>query len=186
MIPPFLAEKHGYRDGRRAERRAARRSCAAFLADRVSPDIAPAGSAMSSIRGCGCWGRKSAGGGRQRHAGGRQRQHQRAVIMIGEKAAEMIAAEHGVKLAEFVGERRSNSVCGRCGARCSARSHLGQRNRSRSRRGVKVMPSTVTRGRSQVCKAPRRCSAQAVCPLEAGLRRRRNAARTPQCGLKTQ
>jgi len=27
-------------------------------------------------------------------------------IMIGEKAAEMIAAEHGVGLAEFVGERR--------------------------------------------------------------------------------
>ena len=26
-------------------------------------------------------------------------------IMIGEKAAEMIAAEHGVRLAEFVGER---------------------------------------------------------------------------------
>ena len=28
-----------------------------------------------------------------------------ASIMIGEKAAEMIAADHGVKLAEFVGER---------------------------------------------------------------------------------
>ena len=27
-----------------------------------------------------------------------------ASIMIGEKAAEMIASEHGVKLAEFVGE----------------------------------------------------------------------------------
>ena len=26
-------------------------------------------------------------------------------IMIGEKVAEMIAAEHGVRLAEFVGER---------------------------------------------------------------------------------
>ncbi len=26
-------------------------------------------------------------------------------IMIGEKAAEMIAADHGVQLAEFVGER---------------------------------------------------------------------------------
>jgi hypothetical protein len=26
-------------------------------------------------------------------------------IIIGEKAAEMIAAEHGVRLAEFVGER---------------------------------------------------------------------------------
>jgi choline dehydrogenase-like flavoprotein len=26
-------------------------------------------------------------------------------IMIGEKAAEMIAAAHGVRLAEFVGER---------------------------------------------------------------------------------
>jgi choline dehydrogenase-like flavoprotein len=27
-----------------------------------------------------------------------------ATIMIGEKAAEMIAAEHGIKLAEFVGK----------------------------------------------------------------------------------
>src|SRR6202030_2226459 len=27
-------------------------------------------------------------------------------IMIGEKAAEMIAAEHGVRLAEFVGDRQ--------------------------------------------------------------------------------
>jgi choline dehydrogenase-like flavoprotein len=27
-----------------------------------------------------------------------------ASIMIGEKAAEMLAADHGVKLAEFVGE----------------------------------------------------------------------------------
>ena len=26
-------------------------------------------------------------------------------IMIGERAAEMIAAEHGVRLAEFIGER---------------------------------------------------------------------------------
>ena len=26
-------------------------------------------------------------------------------LMIGEKAAEMIATEHGVRLAEFVGER---------------------------------------------------------------------------------
>ena len=28
-------------------------------------------------------------------------------IMIGEKAAEMIAAEHAVRLAEFVGEQRA-------------------------------------------------------------------------------
>jgi choline dehydrogenase len=27
-----------------------------------------------------------------------------AAIMIGEKAAEMVATDHGVKLAEFVGE----------------------------------------------------------------------------------
>jgi choline dehydrogenase-like flavoprotein len=30
-----------------------------------------------------------------------------ASIMIGEKAAEMVAADHGVNLAEFVGERSS-------------------------------------------------------------------------------
>ncbi len=33
-----------------------------------------------------------------------------ASIMIGEKAAEMIAADHGVKLAEFVGEHSASSV----------------------------------------------------------------------------
>ena len=38
---------------RRAERRAARRFRAALLADRVPPDLGPAGSAMSSIRACG-------------------------------------------------------------------------------------------------------------------------------------
>jgi choline dehydrogenase-like flavoprotein len=31
-----------------------------------------------------------------------------ASIMIGEKAAEMLAAEHGVRIAEFVGERRDS------------------------------------------------------------------------------
>jgi choline dehydrogenase-like flavoprotein len=30
-----------------------------------------------------------------------------AAIMIGEKAAEMLAADHGVRLAEFVGEKRA-------------------------------------------------------------------------------
>ena len=30
-------------------------------------------------------------------------------IMIGEKAAEMIAADHGVKLREFVGERPASA-----------------------------------------------------------------------------
>jgi choline dehydrogenase len=33
-----------------------------------------------------------------------------AAIMIGEKAAEMIAADHGVALAEFVGGRHSGPV----------------------------------------------------------------------------
>jgi choline dehydrogenase-like flavoprotein len=31
-------------------------------------------------------------------------------IMIGEKAAEMIAAEHGVRLSEFVGEHRMSTL----------------------------------------------------------------------------
>jgi len=33
-----------------------------------------------------------------------------ASIMIGEKAAEMLAADHGVKIAEFVGERPASHV----------------------------------------------------------------------------
>jgi choline dehydrogenase-like flavoprotein len=33
-----------------------------------------------------------------------------ASIMIGEKAAEMIAADHGVKLAEFVGEHPASRL----------------------------------------------------------------------------
>ena len=35
-------------------------------------------------------------------------------IMIGEKAAEMIAAEHGVRLAAFVGERGNCNRVLRC------------------------------------------------------------------------
>ncbi len=31
--------------------------------------------------------------------------------MIGEKAAEMLAVDHGVRLAEFVGEHRRRADC---------------------------------------------------------------------------
>jgi hypothetical protein len=54
MIPPFLAEKHGYREGDEPSD--------ALLED--LPFITrhpPAGSAMSSTRGCGCSGSAGCG-----------------------------------------------------------------------------------------------------------------------------
>ena len=104
--PALPAEKHGYREGDEPsdallEDFALHFSLTVYhptstcrIGDVVDPRL--------RVHGC----RPVAGGGRQRHAGVISGNTNAPTIMIGEKAAEMIAADHGVKLAEFVGERR--------------------------------------------------------------------------------
>ena len=105
LVPPFLAEKHGHRRGRRPERRAARGPRAALLADRVPPDVTCRIGSVVDPR------LRVMGVGKLRVADASVMPNvvsgntNAASIMIGEKAAEMIAADHGVKLAEFVGEQ---------------------------------------------------------------------------------
>ena len=105
MVPPFLAEKHGYQEGEGPsdallEDFALHFSLTVYhptstcrIGDVVDPRLRVNGVerlrvADASIMPAVIGGNTNA-----------------PSIMIGEKAAEMIAAEHGVRLAEFVGER---------------------------------------------------------------------------------
>jgi len=105
MVPPFLAEKHGYREGAEPsdallEDFALHFSLTVYhptstcrIGDVVDPrlrvkQIGRLRVADASVMPAVIGGNTNA-----------------PSIMIGEKAAEMIAAEHGVRLAEFVGER---------------------------------------------------------------------------------
>ena len=105
MVPPFLAEKHGYREGAEPsdallEDFALHFSLTVYhptstcrIGDVVDPrlrvkEIGRLRVADASVMPAVIGGNTNA-----------------PSIMIGEKAAEMIAAEHGVRLAEFVGER---------------------------------------------------------------------------------
>jgi choline dehydrogenase-like flavoprotein len=104
MIPPFLAEKHDYREGEEPSD--------ALLEDYVLHFSLTVHHPASTCR------IRDVVDPRLRVLGvGRLRVADASImpavvgantnapcIMIGEKAAEMIAAEHGVRLAEFVGE----------------------------------------------------------------------------------
>ena len=105
MVPPFLAEKHGYQQG-------------ATPSDDLLEDLALHFSITvyhltSTCRiGSVVNSRLQVGGvGKLRVADASVMPNivsgntNAAAIMIGEKAAEMIAADHDVKIAEFVGER---------------------------------------------------------------------------------
>jgi choline dehydrogenase len=104
MVPPFLAEKHGYEEGETPsdallEDLALHFSLTVYhltstcrIGSVVDPRLRVVGVgklrvADASVMPCVVSGNTNA-----------------ASIMIGEKAAEMLAADHGLKLAEFVGE----------------------------------------------------------------------------------
>ena len=105
MVPPFLALKHGYREG-------------AAPSDALLEDLALHFSITVYHLTCTCRigsvvdpRLRVMGVGKLRVADASVMPNivsgntNAASIMIGEKAAEMIAADHGVKLTEWVGER---------------------------------------------------------------------------------
>src|SRR5437763_5401846 len=106
MIPPFLAEKHGYREGDEPgdallEEFALHFSLTVYhptstcrIGDVVDPRLRVLGVDRLRVADASVMPAVIAGNTNA------------PTIMIGEKAAEMIAADHGVGLAEFVGERR--------------------------------------------------------------------------------
>ena len=104
MIPPFLAEKHGYREGGEPsdallEEFAQHFSLTVYhptstcrIGDVVDPRLRVLGVGRLRVADASVMPAVIAGNTNA------------PTIMIGEKAAEMIAAAHGVRLAEFVGE----------------------------------------------------------------------------------
>jgi choline dehydrogenase len=106
MIPPFLAAKHGYREGddpsdALLEDFALHFSLTVYhptstcrIGDVVDPRLRVLGVGRLRVADASVMPAVTAGNTNA------------PTIMIGEKAAEMIAAEHGVRLSEFVGERR--------------------------------------------------------------------------------
>jgi choline dehydrogenase-like flavoprotein len=110
MVPPFLAEKHGYREGEAPsdallEDLALHFSitvyhltCTCRIGSVVDPRLRVEGVGKLRVADASVMPNVPSGNTNA------------PSIMIGEKAAEMIAADHGVKLVEFVGERATTSV----------------------------------------------------------------------------
>jgi choline dehydrogenase-like flavoprotein len=105
LIPPFLAEKHGYQTGDRPSDALLEdlalhfsltvyhHSCTCRIGDVVDPRLRVFGVQNLRVADASVMPKVISGNTNA------------PSIMIGEKAAEMIAADHGVKLAEFVGEQ---------------------------------------------------------------------------------
>jgi choline dehydrogenase-like flavoprotein len=105
MVPPFLAEKHDYEPSTNPsdallEYFALHFSLTVYhptstcrIGDVVDPRLRVRGVAQLRVADAGVISNVISGNTNA------------PSIMIGEKAAEMIAAEHGVKLVGFVGER---------------------------------------------------------------------------------
>ena len=136
MVPPFLAEKHGYREGDEPsdallEDFALHFSLTVYhptstcrIGSVVDPRLRVNGVANLRVADASVMPEVISGNTNA------------PSIMIGEKAAEMIAADHGVQLAEFVGEHQ----------RTDRRSGAAARNR----------PPAVSHGRAAVRRAKRR------------------------------
>ena len=104
-IPPFLAEKHGYKTGDQPSDALLEdlalhfsltvyhHSCTCRIGDVVDPQLRVLGVERLRVADASVMPRVISGNTNA------------PSIMIGEKAAEMIAADHGVKLVEFVGEQ---------------------------------------------------------------------------------
>ncbi len=105
MIPPFLAEKYGYRDGDVPSDALLEEFTLHFSLTVYHPtSTCRIGSVVDPqlrVRGVGQLRVADASVMPAVIAGNTNA----PTIMIGEKAAEMIAAEHGIRLAAFVGER---------------------------------------------------------------------------------
>jgi choline dehydrogenase len=105
MIPPFLAAKHGYREGEEPSDALLEDFALHFSLTVYHPtSTCRIGSVVDPklrVRGVGRLRVADASVVPAVIAGNTNA----PTIMIGEKAAEMIAAEHGVRLAEFVGGR---------------------------------------------------------------------------------
>ena len=103
LIPPFLAEKHGYVMGTEPSDALLEdfamhfsltvyhHTCTCRIGDVVDPQLRVLGVSQLRVADASVMPNVTSGNTNA------------PSIMIGEKAAEMIAAEHGVKLAEFVG-----------------------------------------------------------------------------------
>ncbi|HSE97606.1 MAG TPA: GMC family oxidoreductase N-terminal domain-containing protein [Blastocatellia bacterium] len=110
MVPPFLAEKHGYREGDTPsdallEDLALHFSITVYhltstcrIGSVVDPQLRVTGVGKLRVADASVMPNVVSGNTNA------------AAIMIGEKAAEMVAADHGVKLVEFVGEHRARHV----------------------------------------------------------------------------
>jgi len=110
LVPPFLAEKHGFEDGMSPSD--------ALLEDLALHFSITVYHLTSTCRICSVVDPRLrvTGVGKLRVADASVMPNvvsgntNAACMMIGEKAAEMVAADHGVRLAEFVGQSRSPSL----------------------------------------------------------------------------
>jgi len=105
MMPPFLAEKHGYREGAEPSDALLEDFVLHFSLTVYHPtSTCRIGSVVDArLRVLGVGNLRVADASVMPSVIGGNTNA--PCIMIGEKAAEMIAAEHGVKLQEFVGEQ---------------------------------------------------------------------------------